>query len=354
MDTKMEDTTIEEHETALVKVEDGKRSKSKYDKLKSFVYRSRNLIGALTARIIFVAVAIYCTAITAVGAVGESNVRLLLVAPYVLVILEVVIMFKYRKNTEWKWATPSIFSFLLCSVPPIWIIQVEIQQRYQHFQTSNASIYVEGCEDVGELVSQFTKNISVDSITELARKAHDSCVCQECVPQMVQALLFVLVIGRWLLPKPKSLTNDQKAQLLLVNIAVAADILELFELLKEDEVIKRFELVCAVLFVWTGSLLQFGIVSTAINEKGSMCFKSEMWSLFTLLCLDDLSFLLLRLTCMSNFGVRSYNSYFFIGKNILVLLLDVNRIYSLFHEMRKEDKNRFNRTNTRRLTHIRR
>jgi len=40
-----------------------------------------------------------------------------------------------------------------------------------------------------------------------------------------QVLLFVLVIGRWLLPKGK-ITRDQLSQLLLVFIGVGADILE--------------------------------------------------------------------------------------------------------------------------------
>ena len=40
-----------------------------------------------------------------------------------------------------------------------------------------------------------------------------------------QVLLFVLVIGRWLLPKG-DITRDQLSQLLLVFIGVGADILE--------------------------------------------------------------------------------------------------------------------------------
>lgn len=40
-----------------------------------------------------------------------------------------------------------------------------------------------------------------------------------------QALLFVLILGRWLLPKGE-LTRDQLSQLLLVYIGIAADILE--------------------------------------------------------------------------------------------------------------------------------
>lgn len=40
-----------------------------------------------------------------------------------------------------------------------------------------------------------------------------------------QQLIFVLILGRWMLPKGK-LTRDQLSQLLLVYIGIAADILE--------------------------------------------------------------------------------------------------------------------------------
>ena len=41
-----------------------------------------------------------------------------------------------------------------------------------------------------------------------------------------QTLLFVLVIGRWLLPKSDDMTREQLSKLLLVFIGMGADILE--------------------------------------------------------------------------------------------------------------------------------
>ena len=46
-----------------------------------------------------------------------------------------------------------------------------------------------------------------------------------------QALMLILIIGRWMLPKG-DLTRDQLAQLLLVFIGTAADILEFFDSFK--------------------------------------------------------------------------------------------------------------------------
>jgi len=52
---------------------------------------------------------------------------------------------------------------------------------------------------------------------------------------MEQALLFILILGRWFMPKG-NITKNQLSQILLVYIGMAADIMELFEVFKEDQV----------------------------------------------------------------------------------------------------------------------
>lgn len=46
-----------------------------------------------------------------------------------------------------------------------------------------------------------------------------------------QFLMLILIIGRWMLPKG-NMTRDQLAQMLLVFIGTAADILEFFDSFK--------------------------------------------------------------------------------------------------------------------------
>ena len=46
-----------------------------------------------------------------------------------------------------------------------------------------------------------------------------------------QFLMLILIIGRWMLPKG-NMTRDQLAQLLLVYIGTAADIIEFFDSFK--------------------------------------------------------------------------------------------------------------------------
>ena len=50
-----------------------------------------------------------------------------------------------------------------------------------------------------------------------------------------QFLIFALVLAKWIAPK-NGVTNQQLSQLLLVNIAAGADILELMETFNEDKV----------------------------------------------------------------------------------------------------------------------
>ena len=49
---------------------------------------------------------------------------------------------------------------------------------------------------------------------------------QSWVLAMHQLLLFIVIIGRWLLPTGEGISRDQLSQLLLVFIGIAADILE--------------------------------------------------------------------------------------------------------------------------------
>ena len=83
-----------------------------------------------------------------------------------------------------------------------------------------------------------------------------------------QSLVFVLVLGRWILPKGK-ITESELSQLLLVYVAVAADILEFMTETIDDDNLKA---VCStsvhyeIWLVWTWSLLQFCLVMVASKD----------------------------------------------------------------------------------------
>ena len=65
------------------------------------------------------------------------------------------------------------------------------------------------------------------------------------------------------------ITRDQLSALLLGYVGTAADILELFEVLDEQVVETQREVTLAVLGVYTWSLLQFCLVTTATTGKNN-------------------------------------------------------------------------------------
>lgn len=81
-------------------------------------------------------------------------------------------------------------------------------------------------------------------------------------------LIIGIIIGRWLLPRGE-ITRDQLSALLLGYVGTAADILELFEVLQEQVVETEREVTLAVLGVYTWSLLQFCLVTTATTGKNN-------------------------------------------------------------------------------------
>ena len=81
-------------------------------------------------------------------------------------------------------------------------------------------------------------------------------------------LIIGIIIGRWLLPRGE-ITRDQLSALLLGYVGTAADILELFEVLQEEVVQQEAQVTFAVLGVYTWSLLQFCLVTTATTGKNN-------------------------------------------------------------------------------------
>ena len=81
-----------------------------------------------------------------------------------------------------------------------------------------------------------------------------------------QTTLLLMILGRWLLPNDY-LTRDSLSQLLLINLGMAADIIEFFDILKLDFVRKSRSLALTILSLWTWSLLQFPFNLTATFQS---------------------------------------------------------------------------------------
>lgn len=72
-----------------------------------------------------------------------------------------------------------------------------------------------------------------------------------------QTTMLMMILGRWLLPTAQGMSKDSLSQLLLVNLAMCADIIEFFDLLKLDFVQQSQKLIITILVLWTWSVMQF-------------------------------------------------------------------------------------------------
>ena len=155
-----------------------------------------------------------------------------------------------------------------------------------------------------------------------------------------QILLVLLITAKWLLPRG-SLSRDQLAQLLMSHIGLAADSLEFsLESLKEQKVLCDKVLIVIILSIWSWSLLQFCINTTAVtsvlessaDEEGSRrgcrtaCFSGDIWALLVSVILQDAPYLAMRLFLVVYVRAINQMILFFICKNILVISLQFYRL----------------------------
>ena len=158
-----------------------------------------------------------------------------------------------------------------------------------------------------------------------------------------QTLLFLLIIGRGLLPKG-DISRDQLSQLLFVYTGIASDITEIFVLFEEKYVLFNKILIYIILTAWSLSLVQYTLVLTVARSRKtrvvatgpqalhrtsascSSCTERETWAILTTIVLQDAPFLCIRLYVMIYYRAMTYSILFFTFKNALVMALQFYRV----------------------------
>ncbi|XP_077998823.1 transmembrane protein 26-like [Glandiceps talaboti] len=288
--------------------------------------------------------------------------------------IETIVTMMVNGGEEWKWFCPSVFFYLGSLIPCIWFLELDLLDKRLEAKDSLEAI-------MGGV------DLSIDVIYE------------EWALAMEQILLFILIIGRWILPKGE-ITRDQLSQLLLVYIGVAADIIEFFEVFKEDTVKYNKDLIYTTLTLWTWSLMQFTLVVTVtmarktrlatsqapdpevqtkkllkllriprLNRKVDpmdpnlsrepepgliipvrpedeeyedlspkcACLENDVWGIVVTLLLQDGPFLLFRLILIIKYSVVTHMNIFFTIKNILIIILQVYRLVVLHIEKKEAE-----------------
>ena len=163
----------------------------------------------------------------------------------------------------------------------------------------------------------------------------------------IQVYLFLLLILRALLPKQDSVSYFGKTDLLFKYFATGMDSLDFIDLLTYPQLYLNSRLVYATLCVWTISCLQFVIYVPEVKNNKLKELHSFLTNSLLTTFLMDVPFLVVRLYAIFGCGKHDYTSYFFVFKNILVILLQLARIQAIIVE-----RNQHRRKELAKLTYI--
>ncbi|GAB1601194.1 Hypothetical predicted protein [Argonauta hians] len=317
-----------------------------------------SVVKAITSRSLFTSHGLLC--IWRLTVVKNNLLYWCMSGSILLIVFETGFTLKKKRGGEWKWFSPSVFLYLAYSLPPIWLLELDLLNQRIHHRFSDQSNTTSEVQNLSLLTPNFKISIILDP--------------EKWVRILQQVLLLLLIIGRWLLPKGK-ISREQLSQLLLVYIGMAADIIELFEAFKEEVVKYNWTLTVVILSLWTASLLQFTFVVTTSKARrprpvyvkecegkseGSSenktqtvksssssccccccccCCSADILSILTTIVLQDGPFLVLRMLLIFRYNVLSYTNIFFTSKNSLVILLQLYRLLVLYCEKGSMCKN---------------
>ncbi|XP_044184358.1 transmembrane protein 26-like isoform X3 [Acropora muricata] len=158
---------------------------------------------------------------------------------------------------------PSMFLYLMTIIPCHWTAKTQILDCVASseacLQTINGSA----------TLHQFFKGIRINIDERLLYTSE-------------QALVLILVIGRWLLPKGE-ITRDQLSQLLLIYIGTGADIMEFTGIINEHDtrrtntqMLQNKRFVNAVFLFWSVSLFQFSLTIFAMEGTAQRLEKEKL------------------------------------------------------------------------------
>ncbi|XP_034027350.1 transmembrane protein 26 [Thalassophryne amazonica] len=285
-----------------------------------------NILLALLSRFLFAVHGVLT--VWRVVVIKEEPLYWLLLTGVALLGVEMAVTLKCTRKAEWKWFSPMVFLYLSTVIPSIWFLELGLLQSKLPVNNSSGP----------EL--RLLAHIPITAgIVELDP--------ENWVAGLEQTMLIVLVLGRWLMPKG-DMSRDQLSQLLMVYVGLGADILDIFDTFKEPEVKTNRVIIIVGLALFSWALMQFPLVLTQTSVPkdpssppqgfvgGFSCCSSEVWSLLLTVGLQDGPFLLYRLYLMIQEQVLNQLMIFFTCKNILIVLLELYRIFVVQCEQQAE------------------
>ncbi|KAL2083037.1 hypothetical protein ACEWY4_020810 [Coilia grayii] len=293
----------------------------------------------------------------------------LLTILYLPLVIEMIITLKRRKGKDYKWFSPAILLFLISIIPSIWILELHHQQNKSSEPQCKK---LDSWENVRNMIyiNSTVGNQTLKNVAELVSTSFDQLFTKVCPNDWIlalhQVILILVIVGKWLLPIGGGVTRDELSQLLLIFVGTAADILEFTSETLSDVKDNSPQLVYVILGVWTWSMLQFPLHLAVVTSRpqdscesdgagegggagggvpggsaGGCCGTSllsrhstDIWNIVESLFLQDGPFLLVRMAVMTHFDVFHQMLVFFAIKNLLVVLLNLYRLFVICQDFK--------------------
>ena len=177
-----------------------------------------------------------------------------LLTPLLFLLIESFITIIYKKGLDYKYVWPSGLFYITCIIPVIWLIELDLHEAQIIKQkTELERLNYNSLTSTDQQKAK--RQILVYAIDISKRSKNLKKICE-------LGLMICIIICRWLMPRG-TLTKDQLSALLLVYVGNSADILELFDTFEEPEVSENKPVIIAVMAVFTWSMYQFTMVTTA-------------------------------------------------------------------------------------------
>uniref|UniRef100_A0A8C5MV64 Transmembrane protein 26 n=1 Tax=Leptobrachium leishanense TaxID=445787 RepID=A0A8C5MV64_9ANUR len=171
------------------------------------------------------------------------------------VYIEMCITLNVTDKGEWKWFSPSVFMYLCVALPCIFLSELDLQHSSDGRCNSTVSPHILASEDHED------KRKGTNSY----QQGYSMGTYREWLDAMEQLMILVLIVGRWIMPKGQ-MTRDQLAQLLLLYIGLGADILDILQFLKDNQ-INRMSIMITGLSIYSWVTLQFTLVLTQTQSS---------------------------------------------------------------------------------------
>ncbi|KAG5831713.1 hypothetical protein ANANG_G00306670 [Anguilla anguilla] len=294
-------------------------------------------ISAIVTRVFFIILSLI--GIWRVTKVKNDDLFWFLIFLNVPVVVEMIINLK-RKGKDFRGFSPAILLFLITIVPSIWILELHHQENRNN---EPQCMKFHSWEDVKNMI-----NSNGSHHNQSGGRVVSSVCPDDWILGLHQALLILLILGKWVLPLGGGITRDELSQLLLIFVGTAADILEFSTETLSDVKENSPELVYIILAVWSWSMLQFpphlAVVSPdedAGDASDSLLSRrsTDIWVITESLLIQDGPFLVVRLTVLIYYQLFHLMLLFFTFKNFLVVILNLYRLGVICYDYRKGSKN---------------